>query len=114
MLAICLIAALSGAPLRQAEAANDFVRQHAGTAEESVIEQVDGGVGDDSGETILKHGYGIQPLDAIILMANDCLSTLLPIALFPSPIARRYRPELGARPSMRSLRIHALIQRLLF
>ena len=48
----CLIAALAGSPLRQAEAAGDLGlagRRVVG----DVIETVDGGVGDDAGETTL-------------------------------------------------------------
>jgi hypothetical protein len=47
MLLICLIAAVSGTPLRQAEAASDFARS-VGEIGESGIEAPDGGVGDDS------------------------------------------------------------------
>ena len=51
----CLIAALSGTPLRQAEAASDFARSHAESPREGDIETIDGGVGDDSGATIHKN-----------------------------------------------------------
>jgi hypothetical protein len=47
MFLICLVAALSGTPLRQAEAASDFARS-VGEIGENGIEAPDGGVGDDS------------------------------------------------------------------
>jgi hypothetical protein len=53
MVVVCLVAALSGIPLRQAEAASDFMRSVAELGEEPGIEVVDGGVGDDSGATVL-------------------------------------------------------------
>ena len=53
MLLLCLIAALAGSPLRQAEAAGDLARSLAELDGGDVIEAVDGGVGDDAGETTL-------------------------------------------------------------
>jgi hypothetical protein len=47
MLLICLISAVSGTPLRQAEAASDFARS-VGEIGESGIDAPDDGVGDDS------------------------------------------------------------------
>lgn len=47
MLFLCLVAALLGTPLRQAEAAEDFARAMAGIDQDHDIESVDGGVGDD-------------------------------------------------------------------
>lgn len=54
MFMMCLIAALSGTLLRQAEAANDFARCVAEFEDDQNIETIDGGVGDDLGTTILK------------------------------------------------------------
>jgi hypothetical protein len=56
MFLVCLIAALTGSPLRQAEAARDLARSLAELEGGDVIEVVDGGVGDDAGETILTAG----------------------------------------------------------
>jgi hypothetical protein len=58
MVLLCLIAALAGTPLRQAEAAGDLARSLAELDGGSVVEEIDGGVGDDSGETILKAAGG--------------------------------------------------------
>jgi hypothetical protein len=46
---LSLLAALTGTPLRQAEAASDLARSLAGFAHDADIEAPDGGVGDDSG-----------------------------------------------------------------
>ena len=49
---ITLLVALSGTPLRFAEAAEDLARSVAGPVDEGEIEEVDGGVGDESGDVI--------------------------------------------------------------
>jgi hypothetical protein len=64
MLVLCLIAAMAGGPLRQAEAAADLERSLAELDGGDVIESVDGGVGDDAGETILDAG-GRRPAVAM-------------------------------------------------
>lgn len=56
MTLLCLVAALSAAPLRHAEAANDLARSLDTLGAGHVIEMIDGGVGDDAGETVLKAG----------------------------------------------------------
>ncbi|MFO0954755.1 MAG: hypothetical protein U0835_27050 [Isosphaeraceae bacterium] len=47
-----LTAAAAGTPLRQSEAAADFARSLAEIDDGDVLEEVDGGVGDDAGDTI--------------------------------------------------------------
>src|SRR4051794_11122684 len=56
---LCLILAIAGQPLRQAEASGDFARAltHLLTPG-GAIEIPDGGVGDDSGVATLKAGTG--------------------------------------------------------
>jgi hypothetical protein len=54
MFVLCLIAALSGTPLRQAEAADDYARSIGEPGEGDIIETVDGGVGDDTEVSILE------------------------------------------------------------
>ncbi|MHC5540106.1 hypothetical protein ACYOEI_17950 [Singulisphaera rosea] len=49
---LCLIAAISGTPLRQAEAASDFARNAAESVQDDGLESPDGGVGDDSGDSL--------------------------------------------------------------
>jgi hypothetical protein len=47
MFFLCLIAAVAGTPLRQAEAASDFARAFGELGQGNVLETIDGGVGDD-------------------------------------------------------------------
>jgi hypothetical protein len=68
MLVLCLIAALAGTPLRQAEAAHDFARDMADFDEGPDIDEIDGGVGDDSGAAILKGGTVTHFAQAISLV----------------------------------------------
>ncbi len=53
---MCLIAALSGTPLRQAEAVHDFSHAIADVGVGDVVDEPDGGVGDDAGDAILAAG----------------------------------------------------------
>ena len=75
MFLLCLIAVLAGTPLRQAEAATDFARSHGEAGHGNVIEIIDGGVGDDSGTTILRAGGDSQsrPAMAVLTAANVSL-----------------------------------------
>ena len=50
---ICLVATVSGPFLREAEGAEDLVRSLAELGCALLVEEVDGGVGDDSGATII-------------------------------------------------------------
>src|SRR5438045_1551986 len=52
MFLLSLTAVLAGTPLRLLEAADDFARSLAENDQDVNLEQVDGGVGDDSGATI--------------------------------------------------------------
>ena len=61
MLVLCLIAASSGTPLRQAEAASDFARSLAELGE-GHVETIDGGVGDDAEIAVMKAGSGTHRL----------------------------------------------------
>jgi hypothetical protein len=53
---ICLIAALSGPVLRQAEAAGDLARQIAELGDAGSAEKPDGGVGDEPESALLRVG----------------------------------------------------------
>ncbi len=68
MFALCLIAALSGTPLRQAEAASDFARSLEDANRGDEIEVPDGGVGDDSGATIKAETTGAS---SVITLSAD-------------------------------------------
>jgi hypothetical protein len=58
LLSLSLIAALSGPLLRQAEGAEDLIRSLAELGSPALLEEADGGVGDDSGATILPNAPG--------------------------------------------------------
>jgi hypothetical protein len=70
MFFLCLIAALSGAPLRHAEAANDFIRSVGEVGHGDLIETIDGGVGDDVEASVLKADGGTHWLTATNLPAT--------------------------------------------
>lgn len=61
-----LIAAITGTPLRQAEAASDLSRTLAGLFQSADIESPDGGVGDDSGVGTLTAAHGSLAADALL------------------------------------------------
>lgn len=92
MFLLCLIAALSGTPLRQAEAANDFVRLFGefGQGQKNVLETIDGGVGDDLEASILKAGGDTHSLPATLLLAMADVH-------FTSPIRASSLPNIGDR-----------------
>jgi hypothetical protein len=69
MLLLCLIAALSGTPLRQAEAADDFARSIGELGQGNVIQTIDGGVGDDTEASILKAGIDTHFLSPTVFLA---------------------------------------------
>jgi hypothetical protein len=88
MFLLCLFAALSGTPLRQAEAASDFARAVDEMAGEESVETVDGGVGDDSGETILKAGCALD-------FAGATTPLTTPTGFYQPPRPHLYAPSVG-------------------
>jgi hypothetical protein len=60
MFLLCLIAAISGTPLRQAEAASDLARSLEEPVPGDDIEVPDGGVGDDSDATIKAENHDVR------------------------------------------------------
>ena len=52
MLLLSLVAVLGGSPLRLMEAADDLVRELEELQDRPNLEEVDGGIGDDSGAAI--------------------------------------------------------------
>jgi len=55
---LSMLAALTGTPLRQAEAASDLARSFAEMVQDANLELPDGGVGDDSGVGTLTASHG--------------------------------------------------------
>jgi hypothetical protein len=111
---LCLLAALTGTPLRQAEAANDLARSLAELDDGDLIEEVDGGVGDDSGVTVQEAANDRALVDASILRATDWL--IAPPALdqpLPGVIAGR-QGDRAIQLLARSSRRHAWLQCFLF
>jgi hypothetical protein len=107
-LLLALLVAFSGTPLRLAEAADDLARSLAGPEDEGEFEAVDGGIGDDSGETVradVAHGSVDSPFDGI----PAAFACTAPASLRPLPSAGRppFRPPAG--PTRR----HVLLERFL-
>ena len=115
MFLLCLIAALSGTPLRQAEAASDLARTLAGFGAGHVMETIDGGVGDDSGETVLKACVDADLASASIMSATvDWLSQpFLPVLSLPGTDGRHRADRTASLPAG-SVRRHAWLQCFLF
>ena len=115
MFLLCLIAALSGTPLRQAEAANDFARYFGEFGQGDVIETIDGGVGDDKEASILKAGGDAHALAATILlaMADVHFTPFLSVAYLPNIGDHRQADLSGSLPT-NSERRFAWLQCFLF
>jgi hypothetical protein len=96
MFLLCLIAALSGTPLRQAEAASDFIRSVSEIGEGDVIETIDGGVGDDQELSIVKSGSDSGSRAPMILAA---LNGVHVTPLFPIPHRRAADDQRFVNPS---------------
>ncbi len=63
---LCLLVAVTGNPLRHAEAAEDLARSLKELTSRTILEPVDGGVGDDAGETI----RSAAPADSVLSTAG--------------------------------------------
>jgi len=115
MLLLCFLAALSGTPLRQAEAASDFARSIGEFGQGDVIETIDGGVGDDQEASILKAGCDTHSLTAALWTGLTDVDFALPV---PPTSLLAVSARTGADPcrsrSARSLRRIAWLQCFLF
>jgi hypothetical protein len=112
MFLLCLIAALSATPLRQAEAADDYARS---IGQGDVIKTVDGGVGDDKEASILKAGSDAHSLPTMIQlsMADVYFTSLIPASFLPK-IGDRGRADLMGLLPASSARRFAWLQCFLF
>jgi hypothetical protein len=115
MFPLCLIAALSGTPLRQAEAADDFARSLGELGQVGIIETIDGGVGDDKEASILKAGGDTHSLAAVVLleMADVDVTLCNCISTVPRIGGRRQADVPGLLPTSTARRI-AWLQCFLF
>ena len=113
---LCLIAALAGAPLRQAEAAGDLARSLAERDGGDLVEEVDGGVGDDSGETILESGGPSRSLSVSCAPApgDGPRMMLPPVAALSPQGGSAGPPDPPGGPISHHLRRRAWLQCLLF
>jgi hypothetical protein len=112
-----LLAALSGPLLRQAEGAEDLVRSLAELGCPPLVEETDGGVGDDAGAAVLRgaHGLRFQPHCcgevAHYPQADEVVSPPESRPADPSPVLR-WHSWIAARGSAR-LRLSELKRLLL-
>ena len=111
MFVLSVFAALSGTPLRQAEAWNDLARSLAELGcRDANLEEVDGGVGDDSGDAI----RAIDVNTPVLLAISDALPALLdPTSPQPTP-DRLLPPEETPSPRSGLPQRLAMLQRFLF
>ncbi len=108
---MAMIAALTGTPLRQAEAAADFCRSIIESPQPASIEIPDGGVGDDSGVGNLP---GLSAFSAADLLGPVAPLFLPPIAArSPASTLEALREVLRLPPLPPNLR-HAWLQIFLF
>jgi hypothetical protein len=114
MFLLCLIATVSGTPLRQAEAAEDFARAHGEFGRVQAIEEVDGCVGDDSGATILKASGDSHSLPTSALPAEGAfLTPLVSASSLPIADERLWADRLASLPAG-SVQRNAWLQCFLF
>jgi len=118
---LCLVLALAGQPLRQAEAASDYARMlsHLLTSG-GAIEVPDGGVGDDSGVATLKAGTCHAVAPAWSPTGDPCWA-LGGLALFSNlalpasgPVLSRRQTGMAAWLPLGASRRHAWLQSFLF
>ena len=92
MVLLSLTAAFAGTPLRLTEAAGDLAHLLAELVDDGGIETIDGGVGDDSGETIRPapaHALtvaGLTDIEPATFLLAECRTGVL-TRPFPSPPA---------------------------
>jgi hypothetical protein len=115
MFLLCLIAALSGTPLRQAEAADDFARTFGECGQGDALQTVDGGVGDDKEVSILKAGGDTRSLPAATLLATADINfaSLIP-ASFLAKLGDHRHADVSSLLPVSSARRFAWLQCFLF
>ena len=110
---LSLFVAFTGTPLRQAEAAADFARSLAEALEPAELETPDGGVGDDSGDTVLNgsHASLTAPLPASL---DSSLPPPPPVGLYLNPDQTARLRERVWQPTHPPALRHAWLQVFLF
>jgi hypothetical protein len=101
MVALCLIAVLSGTPLRQAAAADDYARAVGEHVHGYVLDTPDGEVGDDKDLSVLKAGGDTHSLIAtnMLAMADVYLMASSPFLFLPNNGNRRWADLSGSLPA---------------
>jgi hypothetical protein len=110
---LSLIAALTGMPLRQAEAAADLSRSMVELLQPANLEIPDGGVGDDCGDATLSGSN----VNFIVDSLPSAGPFILPLALIAPPFTPDQAEELRERawwPPRPPNRRHAWLQIFLF
>jgi hypothetical protein len=115
MRGLCLAAALTGGPLRQAEAAEDFAHSLGEVVHAYSIEEKDGGVGDDSGSTILRAGHQVHVAeDASATPGLDTIGLAIEVTLGANSPATILRVDSARGDPCATPARHAWLQRFLF
>jgi hypothetical protein len=101
MVVLCLIAVLSGTPLRQAAAADDYARSIDNYGQPHVLDTPDGEVGDDKDLSVLKAGSNTHSLTATNLLAIADVYFLpsIPFLSLPDIGDRRWADLSGSLPA---------------
>jgi hypothetical protein len=110
MFLMCLIAALSGTPLRQAEAASDLARALAESGRGDDIEVPDGGVGDDSEAAVKAESTEVSgTIDLSVDVLPGCSSPIAPTAWSLFNRLDDPRPRSAASLSARLARLQCFL-----
>jgi hypothetical protein len=98
---LCLISVLSGTPLRQAAAADDYARAVGEHVHGYVLDTPDGDVGDDQDLSVLKAGGDTPSVTAtnLLLMADVYFMAFSPFLSLPSIGDRRWADLSGSLPA---------------
>jgi hypothetical protein len=102
---LSLIAALAGTPLREAEAASDLACSLAELGDGDHVEEIDGGVGDDSGATITSK---VADISVTLAVAEAQSTTIATFSFRGSP--SQCRPDRSHRLLTDTTRRHAMLQ----
>ncbi|WP_406697238.1 hypothetical protein V5E97_00240 [Singulisphaera sp. Ch08] len=110
---LSLIAAFTGTPLRQAEAAGDFARSLSRCFEPASLETLDGGVGDDSGVVTLTQMHGDFAAAALLVADPFILPPALGMPSISPEEAEGLKERVWWPPAPPNIR-HAWLQIFLF
>lgn len=110
---LSLLAALTGTPLRQAEAAEDFARAFSEWFQPANLQTIDGGVGDDSGVVTLTQMQGDFAANALLVADPFILPPTLGMPSLSLEEAHALNEQVWWPPAPPTIR-HAWLQVFLF